>query len=91
MLKTVREVQSTFGLLNYHRAFILGFSHIVKPLTQLLKKDTPFLWTTTCTNALNRVIELLTTAPVLTYPNPDLPFELEVDASNYATGAILFQ
>jgi hypothetical protein len=91
MLKTVYKVRSTLGLLNYHYAFVPGFSHIVKPLTQLLKKDTPFLWTTTCTNVLNRVIELLTTAPVLTYPNPDLPFELEVDASNYATGAILFQ
>ena len=79
------------GLLNYHCAFVPGFSHIVKPLTQLLKKDTPFLWITMCTNALNRIIELLTTAPVLTHPNPDLPFELEVNASNYATGAILFQ
>src|SRR6267154_4907624 len=35
-LKTVREVRSTLGLLNYHRAFVPGFSHIVKPLTLLL-------------------------------------------------------
>src|SRR6267154_5768467 len=90
-LKTVRKVRSTLGLLNYHRAFVPGFSHIVKPLTMLLKKNTPFLWTSACTNALNRIIHILTTAPVLTHPDPDKPYELEVDTSDYATGAILFQ
>jgi hypothetical protein len=90
-LKTVLEVRSTLGLLNYHRAFVLGFSHIVKPLTMLLKKNTRFLWTEQCTKALDRIIGILTLAPVLTHPNPDKPFELEVDASDYATGAILFQ
>ena len=90
-LKTVREVRSTLGLLNYHRAFVPGFSHIVKPLTKLLKKDTPFDWTPACTNALDRVIHILTEECVLTHPDPEKPFELEVDASDYATGAILFQ
>ena len=90
-LKTVKEVRSTLGLLNYHRAFVPGFSHIVKLLTQLLKKGEPFLWTTTCTKALDRIIDILTLEPVLTHPDPNKPFELEVDASNFATGAILFQ
>ena len=53
VLKTIKEVRSTLGLLNYHQAFIPGFSHIVKLLTWLLKKDQPFFWTTTCTNILN--------------------------------------
>jgi len=90
-LKTVKEVRQILGLLNYHRAFVPGFSHIVKPLTQLLKKEHAFLWTTACTNALNRIIHILTTKPVLAQPDQNKPFELEVDASNYATGAILFQ
>jgi hypothetical protein len=42
--------------LNYHWAFVPGFSHIVKPLTQLLKKNTKFVWTETCTKALDRII-----------------------------------
>jgi hypothetical protein len=77
--------------LNYHRAFVPGFSHIVKPLTQLLKKNTKFEWTDACTNALDRIINILTTEPVLTHPDPEKPFKLEVDASDYAMGAILFQ
>ncbi len=90
-LKSVHDVRSTLGLLNYHRAFVPGFSHIVKPLTTLLKKNELFLWTPACTNALDRVINILTSEPVLTHPDPKRQFELEVDASNFATGAILFQ
>jgi hypothetical protein len=90
-LKTVTEVRSTLGLLNYHRAFVPGFSHIVKPLMQLLKKHVKFEWTETCTKALDRIINILTNEPVLTHPDPEKPFELEVDVSDYATGAILFQ
>jgi hypothetical protein len=90
-LKTVMEVRSTLGLLNYHRAFVPGFSHIVKPLTQLLKKNVKFMWTEACTKALDRIINILTTEPVLTHPDSEKPFELEVNASNYATGTILFQ
>jgi hypothetical protein len=90
-LKTVMEVRSTLGLLNYHHAFVPGFSHIIKPLTQLLKKNVKFAWTEICTKALDRIINILTTEPVLTHPDPEKPFKLEVDASDYATGAILFQ
>jgi hypothetical protein len=90
-LKMVMEVRSMLGLLNYHQAFIPGFSHIVKSLTQLLKKNIKFMWIENCTKALNRIINILTTKPVLTHPNPKKPFKLEVDASDYATGAILFQ
>ena len=91
MLRTVSEVRSTLGLLNYHRAFVPGFSHIVKPLMMLLKKNTKFLWTPVCSKALDKVINILTSEPVLRHPDPDKPFELEVDALDYAMGAILFQ
>lgn len=81
VLKSIKEVRSTLGLLNYHRAFVPGFSHIVKPLTQLLKKGVPFLWTTRCKQALDTIITILTNEPVLAQPDQTKPFELEVDAS----------
>jgi hypothetical protein len=90
-LKSVKEVRSTLGVLNYNRAFIPGFATIAKPLTELLKKDTPFIWTVRCTHAVQTLLDKVTTNPVLVHPDPAKPFELEVDASNYATGAILFQ
>ena len=40
---------------------------------------------------MKELIRLVTTHPVLVHPDPNKTFELEVDASNYATEAILFQ
>ena len=79
------------GILNFNCAFIERFTHIAKPLTELLKKETPFKWTKRQMQALEQLIEKVTTQPVLVHPNPEKPFEIEVDASDYATGAILFQ
>jgi len=42
-------------------------------------------------DALERLINIVTSEPVLACPDLDKPFELEVDASAYAVGAILFQ
>ena len=44
-LSTLKQVQSTLGILGYQRPFIPGFAHIARPLTNLLKKGTTFLWT----------------------------------------------
>src|SRR6266699_1818985 len=41
-LKSVKEVRSTLGVLGYQRAFIPGFSHIARPLMELLQKNKTF-------------------------------------------------
>jgi RNase H-like domain found in reverse transcriptase len=65
--------------------------HLARPITQLLKKERKFKWTEECTAALDRLIGIVTSDPVLHRLNYDLPFTLEVDISQYATGAILYQ
>jgi RNase H-like domain found in reverse transcriptase len=90
-LLSVKQVQSTLGVLGYQWPFIPHFVHLVHPLTQLLKKEKAFEWTPECTRALDKLIKIVTSDPVLHWPNYDKPFTLEVDASQYATGAILYQ
>jgi RNase H-like domain found in reverse transcriptase len=90
-LATVKQVRSTLGVFGYQRPFICGFAHIAKPLTELTKKDVPFTWTPRCTDAIRQLKQIVLSDPVLQQPHHDRPYTLEVDASQYATGAILQQ
>jgi hypothetical protein len=40
---TVSEIQSFLSLIGYYRRFILDFSKLAKPMTQLLHKDVKFV------------------------------------------------
>ena len=42
--KTVKQLQSFIGFINFYRRFIEGFSGIARPLNDLTKKDTPWRW-----------------------------------------------
>ncbi len=57
----------------------------------LLKKDTIFEWTPECCQALDMLIDIITSSLVLVAPNQDHQYELEVDVSQFAIGAILWQ
>jgi Reverse transcriptase (RNA-dependent DNA polymerase) len=54
-LATVKDVCSTLGVFGFQRPFIQGFAQIAKPLTDLLKKETPFEWTSKCTTAVKEL------------------------------------
>jgi hypothetical protein len=90
-LSTVKEVRQVLGVLGYQRPFIKDFAALARPLTTLTKKDTPFIWTQECQNALDALITCVTDDPKLVAPDPEKQYEMETDASNFALGAILFQ
>jgi RNase H-like domain found in reverse transcriptase len=90
-LSMVKQVHSTLGVFGYQCPFIWGFADIAKPLMELTKKDTPFTWTPCCTAAIQQLKAIILSDPVLQQPNPNHPYTLEVNASQYATGAILQQ
>jgi hypothetical protein len=64
-LTLVKQVHSTLGVLGYQRPFIHGFAHLARPLTQLLKKERKFKWIEECTAALDALIGIVTSDPVL--------------------------
>jgi len=90
-LKNVKEVRKVLGVLGYQCPFIPNFTSFARPLTNLLKKDTPFEWTPDCRTSLDTLINIVTLSPILVAPDQDHQFELEVDASQFAIGAILWQ
>ena len=64
-LTTVKQVHSTLGVFGYHRMFIPRYANIVRPINDLLKKDIPFEWTNTHTVAMDQLVHVVATNPVL--------------------------
>jgi hypothetical protein len=88
---TVNHVRSFLGLAGYYRRFIPDFSKIVKPITNLLKNDTKFNWSSRCNEAFEQLKVLLTTAPVLAQPDIEKPFDVYCDVSGNGLGCVLMQ
>uniref|UniRef100_A0A3B1JYM9 Gypsy retrotransposon integrase-like protein 1 n=1 Tax=Astyanax mexicanus TaxID=7994 RepID=A0A3B1JYM9_ASTMX len=64
----------------------------VYPLTALTKNATKILkWSPEADQAFQKLKAAFVSAPILKHPNPDLPFVVEVDASNTGVGAVLSQ
>ncbi|XP_038707240.1 uncharacterized protein LOC120002544 [Tripterygium wilfordii] len=73
---SVKEVRSFLGHAGFYRRFIKDFSKITKPLCELLLKDVKFHFTKECLEAYTTLKERLTTAPIITSPDWNIPFEL---------------
>nr|GEY89394.1 reverse transcriptase domain-containing protein [Tanacetum cinerariifolium] len=75
-LTTVKGVRSFLGHVGFYRRFIQDFSKIARPMTHLLEKETPFVFSKECVDAFNTLKKKLTEAPILVVPDWNLPFEL---------------
>ena len=89
--KTSKEVKQFLGLIGYYRKFVPRFSDLARPLNMLTRKDVPFEWTPICQESFDLLKTSLMTEPILTYPDPSLPYVLFTDASKYAWACVLMQ
>ncbi len=77
------------GMVGFFRNLIEGYSLTMDLMTDLLKKDTPFIWGLEQQQAFDTIKKKLTIAPVLTHPNFEKLFLLYTDVSKEGVGAIL--
>ncbi|KAK1611633.1 hypothetical protein QYE76_035306 [Lolium multiflorum] len=89
--KTVKEIREFLGMAGYYRRFIKGFSKIAGPMTKLLRKNTPFVWSDECEKSFQTLKEKLTTAPVLAVPEVGKDYTVYCDASKHGLGCVLMQ
>nr|GEZ10400.1 reverse transcriptase domain-containing protein [Tanacetum cinerariifolium] len=87
---SVEEKTALITVLKSHK-FIKDFSKIARPMTRLLEKDTPFIFSKECVEAFQTLKRKQTEAPILIAPDWDMPFEVMCDASDFAIGAVLGQ
>ena len=94
------ELRSYLAFCGYYRRFVKDFSKLTRPLSELLpptsrknsKKVTKeWHWTEVEEEVFNKLKDILSSPPILAFPDFKLPFELHTDASTKALGAILYQ
>jgi hypothetical protein len=87
----VKGIRSFLGHAGFYRRFMKDFSHIARPLKNLLAKDVPFDFDDACLKSFETPKNALISAPIIQPPDWSLPFEIMCDASDYAVGAVLGQ
>ncbi|EER05709.1 retrovirus polyprotein, putative [Perkinsus marinus ATCC 50983] len=95
--RTVSEVRSFLGLVNYYRTFIPRMSAVAKPIQRLVSlcdkcpDDVPKYWDVDADEAFVKLKTALIGLPGLAYPDFREPFQICCDASNQAIGGVLEQ
>ncbi|KAF1327429.1 reverse transcriptase, partial [Globisporangium splendens] len=89
--QNVKQLRQWLGLANYLHKYTRNYAALVQPLTQLLKKDIEWEWSSDHQMAFAEVKRSLREAPVLAIANHDKPFHVVCDASDYAIGCALMQ
>ena len=89
--KTPKEVKQFLGHIGFYHKFVPRFSDLAQPLNALPRKDVIFEWTPICQESFAMLKTSLMKEPILTYPDPSLPYVLFTDASKYAWPCVLTQ
>ena len=88
--KNEKMLRSYLGMLGFYIKFIPKFSEVVKPLTYLLKKDTPSNWCSIeVQQAFDKLKQLLRTSDFLIHFDHTKPLLLTCDASKDGVAAVL--
>jgi hypothetical protein len=90
---TLTELWIFLGLANLYHRFLLGFSHIAWAPSQITKSGgkEKFAWGWSKQQAFDDLKECLCSAPILSLPNLQQPFEIKTNSLEYVVGIVLTQ
>ncbi|XP_078148594.1 uncharacterized protein LOC144544050 [Carex rostrata] len=88
---TVTEIRSFLGLAGYYRRFVMGFSQLARPLTELLHKGVKFEWGESQEKSFEELKSRLVSAPILAMPVVGKDYTVFTDASRSGLGCVLMQ
>jgi hypothetical protein len=88
--KKLKQTQAFLGFVNFYQRFVRGYSEVAKLLTKLTGRM-GWSWGTEQKEAFQKLKNRIPEDVVLALPTDEGKFQLEADASNGATGAVLEQ
>jgi hypothetical protein len=86
-----KSMQSFLGQINFVRRFVPSFSEMVRPLQNLIKKDTQYHWGPTENQYFNAIKKAIIDASSLMSPDFSQDFTLYTFASDRSYAAVLTQ
>ena len=89
--KNQKDLRKWLGLDDYLHKYSANYADMARPLSNLLKKDVDWCWGNTEHEAFQAVKESLLHAPILALTDPDRPFSVVCDASDFSIGSALFR
>ena len=87
--KTVTQLKSYLGMLNYYHRHLPDMATVLEPLHILLRKNSKWIWGKEQVKAFKRSMDMLCSAALLRHYDPNKPLVLQCDASPYGVGAVL--
>uniref|UniRef100_A0A2N9J9Q0 RNA-directed DNA polymerase n=1 Tax=Fagus sylvatica TaxID=28930 RepID=A0A2N9J9Q0_FAGSY len=86
-----KELKSFLGRLSYIRRFIPGLAAVTAVFTPLMKKGVPFIWSTACQQAFEKIQQIMTKLPTVCAPVPGRPLRLYLASNSEAIGGLVAQ
>ncbi|KAL7530913.1 LOW QUALITY PROTEIN: hypothetical protein ACHAXR_008651, partial [Thalassiosira sp. AJA248-18] len=90
--RTLKEMRSFLGAVNYYKDMWPKRAHRLKPLTdESGKKKHEFKWTDAMQTAFDEMKDLMVAECLMAYPDHNKGFQIYTDASDYQMGAVICQ
>ena len=89
--KGLHDVRSFVGVCNFYRRHIHNFTYSSAPLTDLIKKPTPWRWTSREEECFQELKKKTASSNCLGVPRPEGEIVLITDASDVGGGGTIYQ
>ncbi|KAM9957125.1 hypothetical protein ACTFIR_003862 [Dictyostelium discoideum] len=89
--RTIKEVRSFLGAVNFYRKFIPNYSDLTFRLTELTKSKEKIVVTDEIKKDIDILKNALANAPILSKPDSSKTFIVYIDASDVGTGCVITQ